>query len=65
MTTLFLVFWSIGSKAHAGGPWINQYCDIETTQVRIIDQQGNVIDERVEEKVDAMMVQVISWKVME
>ncbi len=51
MTTLFLVFWSIGSKAHAGGPWINQYCDIETTQVRIIDQQGNVIDERIEEKV--------------
>tara|TARA_B100001248_G_C27398022_1_gene467246 strand:+ start:849 stop:1211 length:363 start_codon:yes stop_codon:yes gene_type:complete len=48
--TLVLLF-NYVDRAEAGGPWINQYCDIETTQVRIIDQQGNVVDERIEEKV--------------
>ena len=40
--TLVLLF-NYVDRAEAGGPWINQYCDIETTQVRIIDQQGNEI----------------------
>ena len=39
------------NKAEAGGPWHDQYCDIETTQIKIVDTQGNVIDERIEEKV--------------
>ena len=39
------------SKAEAGGPWIDQYCDVETTQIRVIDQQGNIIESKVEEKV--------------
>ena len=38
-------------KAHAGGPWTDQYCDVEITQVRVIDQQGNVVNNLTEEKV--------------
>ena len=48
--TLLIVFADI-EKANAGGPWHDQYCNIETTQIRVVDQQGNVIEERVEEKV--------------
>ena len=39
------------NKAEAGGPWNDQYCNIETTQIRVVDTQGNVIENRVEEKV--------------
>jgi hypothetical protein len=39
------------NKAEAGGPWIDQYCDVETTTIRIVDQSGNVVEERTEEKV--------------
>jgi|TARA_Y100000310_G_scaffold185903_1_gene185955 hypothetical protein len=39
------------NRAEAGGPWHDQYCDIETTTIRIVDQQGIVIEERTEEKV--------------
>ena len=39
------------NKAEAGGPWSNQYCDVETTQIRIVDQNGNVLESRTEEKV--------------
>jgi hypothetical protein len=39
------------NKAEAGGPWIDQYCDIETTTIRVVDQSGNVIKELTEEKV--------------
>ena len=39
------------NKANAGGPWIDQYCDIETTTIRVVDQSGNVIKELTEEKV--------------
>ena len=33
-------------KAHAGGPWSNQYCDVETTTIRVVDQAGNVLEEK-------------------
>ena len=46
-----LVLFANIEKAHAGGPWINQYCDVETTQIRVVDADGNVIENRVEEKV--------------
>jgi hypothetical protein len=39
------------NKAEAGGPWNDQYCDVETTQIRIVDQNGNVLESRTEEKV--------------
>jgi hypothetical protein len=41
----------IGTKAEAGGPWNDQYCDLEVTQIRIVDSEGIVIEERTEEKV--------------
>ena len=39
------------NKAEAGGPWSDQYCDIETTQIRVVDSEGNIIESKVEEKV--------------
>jgi len=38
-------------KAEAGGPWSDQYCDVETTQIRVIDTDGNLLESKVEEKV--------------
>ena len=46
-----LVLFANVEKAHAGGPWIDQYCDVEVTQIRVVDQQGNVIENKVEEMV--------------
>tara|TARA_B100000900_G_scaffold414522_1_gene441396 strand:- start:2426 stop:2785 length:360 start_codon:yes stop_codon:yes gene_type:complete len=39
------------TNAEAGGPWNDQYCDMETTQIRVVDSSGNVIEEKTEEKV--------------
>ena len=39
------------SNAEAGGPWNDQYCDVETTSIRVVDASGNVLEERTEEKV--------------
>ena len=39
------------NRAEAGGPWIDQYCDVETITIRVVDQSGNVIKELTEEKV--------------
>ena len=50
MLTLGLIIFSIG-KSHAGGPWNDQYCDVEITKVKVVDQQGNVIENLTEEKV--------------
>tara|TARA_Y100000592_G_scaffold27313_1_gene43370 strand:- start:473 stop:826 length:354 start_codon:yes stop_codon:yes gene_type:complete len=47
--TLGIVIFS--TMAHAGGPWNNQYCDIEVTKIRVVDQQGTVVDNLTEEKV--------------
>ena len=49
LVSTFMVFFM--NQAHAGGPWNDQYCDIETTQIRVIDQSGNIIEEKTEEKV--------------
>ena len=38
--TLFLFLYST-TQTQAGGPWHDQYCDVETTTVRIIDTDGN------------------------
>ena len=51
MFMIFLIFFVIGSTAKAGGPWNDQYCDIETTQIKVVDQQGNILEHRVEEQV--------------
>ena len=36
--------------AKAGGPWNDQYCDIETTQIKVVNDKGEVIDNLTEEK---------------
>ena len=51
-----LAFLSLGliifsTTAKAGGPWMDQYCDIETTQIRVVDTHGNIVESKVEEKV--------------
>ena len=51
MLLIFLIFFALGSTAQAGGPWSNQYCDIEVTKIKIIDQDGNIIQNLTEEKV--------------
>tara|TARA_B100000579_G_scaffold249450_1_gene205005 strand:- start:476 stop:835 length:360 start_codon:yes stop_codon:yes gene_type:complete len=38
------------NRAEAGGPWNDQYCDVEITKIRVIDQQGNVVNNLTEEK---------------
>ncbi len=35
----------------AGGPWDNQYCNIKTTTIKTIDKNGNIVDEKIEEKI--------------
>ena len=45
-----LVLFANIEKAHAGGPWMDQYCDVEITQIRVVDEKGNVIENRTEEK---------------
>ena len=42
--TLIIVLTYI-NKAEAGGPWSDQYCDIDTTTIRVVDQDGNIIEE--------------------
>ena len=38
------------NQAQAGGPWNDQYCDIEVTKIKVVDQDGNVIENKTEEK---------------
>ena len=39
------------TTVHACWPLINQYCDVEITKIKVVDQQGNIIDNQTEEKV--------------
>tara|TARA_Y100000592_G_scaffold100585_1_gene181332 strand:+ start:1977 stop:2345 length:369 start_codon:yes stop_codon:yes gene_type:complete len=50
MITLALMTFYLVTYAEAGGPWNDQYCDVEITKVRVIDQQGNVVENLTEEK---------------
>ena len=47
--TLVILF-NYVERAEAGGPWIDQYCDVEVTQIKVVDQDNNVIENRTEEK---------------
>ena len=47
--TLGLIIFS--TTADAGGPWNDQYCDVEITTIKVVDSQGTVIEEKTEEKV--------------
>ena len=46
--TLGLVIFSTTVKA--GGPWDNQYCDVEITKIKVVNEQGEVIENLTEEK---------------
>ena len=45
----FALLFGLSATAEAGGVWSNQYCDIETTTIRVVDQNGSVIEEKTEE----------------
>ena len=47
--TLVILF-NYVERAEAGGPWIDQCCDVEVTQIKVVDQDNNVIENRTEEK---------------
>jgi len=47
----FALLVGLSATAEAGGPWSDQYCDIKVTTIRVVDQNGNVIEEKTEEKV--------------
>tara|TARA_Y100000741_G_scaffold12409_1_gene9927 strand:- start:611 stop:967 length:357 start_codon:yes stop_codon:yes gene_type:complete len=44
----FVTLWN--TKANAGGPWNDQYCNIEVTKIEIQDTKGKVIESKTEEK---------------
>ena len=48
--TLVIVLTYI-NRAKAGGPWNDQYCDVEVIKIKVVDPKSNIIEERVEEKV--------------
>jgi len=50
LLTLFIMTFYLVSYANAGGPWNNQYCDVEITKIKVVDEQGNVIENLTEEK---------------
>ena len=39
------------NTAQAGGPWMDQYCDVEVTKIKIVNEEGDVIENLTEEKV--------------
>ena len=47
-----LVLLTQAQPAQAGGPWSDQYCNIKTTHIKIVDVKGNVVEEKTEEKVE-------------
>ena len=47
-TTICLFTWI--NRSHAGGPWNDQYCEIEITKIKILDSEGKLIENRTEEK---------------
>ena len=47
----FVLLLGLSATVQAGGPWSDQYCDIDTTTIRVVDQDGNIIEEKTEEKV--------------
>ena len=50
----FALLFGLSATAEAGGPWDDQYCNIELTTIRVVDQNGIVIEEKTEEKAAAV-----------
>ena len=52
MAVLLVLISAQTQPAQAGGPWSNQYCNIKTTHIKIVDIKGNIVEEKTEEKVE-------------
>lgn len=52
MAALLVLAATQTQPVQAGGPWSNQYCNIKTVQIRVVDAAGNVIDTKTEETVE-------------
>ena len=52
MALAFLVLGLIifSTSAKAGGPWNDQYCDVEVTKIKVVNEQGEVMENLTEEK---------------
>jgi len=50
MLTLGMIIFTVGNS-HAGGPWNDQYCDVEVTKIKVVNESGQVLENRTEEKV--------------
>ena len=50
MLSLGMIIFTIG-QSHAGGPWNDQYCDVEVTKIKVVNESGQVLENRTEEKV--------------
>ena len=48
---LIVILGLYATKVQAGGPWHDQYCDIEVTKIKVVDQNGIVLQNLTEEKV--------------
>ena len=47
--TLALIIFS--TTVNAGGPWDDQYCDVEITKIKVVNEKGEVLENLIEEKV--------------
>jgi hypothetical protein len=52
MAALLVLTATQAQPVQAGGPWSNQYCNIKTVQIRVVDAAGTVIDTKTEETVE-------------
>ncbi len=52
MVALLVLTATQAQPVQAGGPWSNQYCNIKTVQIRVVDAAGNVIDNNTVETVE-------------
>jgi len=50
MLSLGMIIFTIG-QSHAGGPWNDQYCDVQVTKIKVVNESGQVLENRTEEKV--------------
>ena len=46
--TLALIIFS--TTVNAGGPWDDQYCDVEITKIKVVNEKGEVLENLIEEK---------------
>ena len=52
MAALLVLTAAQTQTVQAGGPWSNQYCNIKTTHIKIVDINGKVVEEKTEERVE-------------